>query len=144
MNIVVLVILLLIGIPVLWVAWAILYVLVIEPYKKKTSYLVSRQGQPREGFCFSYYEKGRELYFFGEHPENTIYMPNEELWKKTMPDFFRERYNVVIERLKRKMGRRVSLKVVSEYNEDCSILYVDHSKTGSERTIKFGGRKVAN
>jgi hypothetical protein len=140
-NIVLLIILLLIAIPVLWVAWAIFYVSVIEPYKKRTSYLVSRVG-PRErgdGFSFTYYEKGKELYFFGENPENTICLPNEELWKNTMPDFFRDRYNVVVPRLKRKMGRRFSLKIVDDYKEGCSILYVDESKTGDERTIKFGG-----
>ena len=143
MNIILLVIVLLIVIPVLWVAWAIFYVLVIVPYKKRSSYLVDRTG-PRErgdGFYFNYYEKGKELLFFGEDPENTIYVPNEELWKNTMPGFFKDRYNVIIERLKRKMGRRFSLKVVGDYSEGCSILYVDHFKAGSERTIKFGGRE---
>jgi hypothetical protein len=139
-NIIILVILFVIAIPVLWVGWAIFYVLVIAPYKKRTSYLVSRAGprEPGDGFWFTYYEKGKELNFFGEDPENTIYVPNEELWKNTMPDFFRDRYNVIIDRLKRKMGRRMSLKIVDDYNQGGSILYVDYSKTGSERTIKFG------
>ena len=141
MNIIVLVILIVIGIPVLWVAWAIFYVTVIVPYKKRTSYFVDRTG-PRErggGFHFSYYEKGKELMFFGDDPDETFYLPNEELWRSTMPDFFGDRYDVIMERLKRKMGRRISVKFVADYSEDCSILYVDYSKTGSERTIKFGG-----
>lgn len=141
MNIITLVILLVILIPALWVGWAIFYVSVIELYRKRTSYLVSFHG-PRErgdGFCFTYYEKGKELNFFGEDPENTIYLPDEELWRNTMPDFFKDRYNVIVERLKRTMGRRISLKIVDDYNEGCSILYVDYSKAGSERTINFGG-----
>jgi len=140
MNIIVLVILIVIAIPVLWVAWAIFYVAVIQPYKKKHSYLVDRAG-PRErgdGFCFTYYEKGKQLKFFGEDPENTIYVPNEELWKNTMPEFFRNRYSVVVDRLKRKKGRRFSLKIVDDYNDGATILYVDESKTGNERTIQFG------
>jgi hypothetical protein len=118
--------------PVLWIGWAIFRVLVIEPYKKRTSYLVTRVGprEPGDGFCFTYYEKGKELSFFGQDPENTIYLPDEELWRNSMPDFFRDRYNVVVERLKRKLGRRSSLKIVDDYDKGCSILYVDYSKTG--------------
>lgn len=142
MNIVILVILLVVLIPLSWVGWAVFYVLLLEPYRKRYSYLVSRVGprEPGDGFKFTYYEKGQELNFFGEDPANTIYLPNEKLWKSTMPDFFRDRYDVIMERLKRKMGRGVSVRIVDDFNEDCSILYVDYSKTGSDRTIKFGGK----
>lgn len=143
MNIIGFVILIVIGIPVLWVAWALFDGFVIGALKKRYSYLVDRTGPIERGggFYFSYYEKGKELKFFGDDPDETFYLPNEELWRSTMPEFFRDRYTIIMERLRRKMSRRMPLKFVADYTEDCSILYVDYSKTGSERVIKFGGRE---
>jgi len=140
-NIILLVVLLIILIPVLWVVWAIFYVAAIEPFRKRYSYLVSciNPREPGDGFTFSYYEKDEELMFFGDDIENTIFMPDEELWKSTMPEFFRDRYHVIMERLRRKMGRRISVKIVDDYSKGCTILYCDHSKPfGGDRTIQFG------
>jgi hypothetical protein len=139
-SIVVIVILLIVLIPVLWVGWAIFYVLVIQPYRKRTSYLVDYFGgrEPGDGISVEYYEKGKELHFFSDRDEMTFYLPDEELWDRTMPDFFKGKRQIIQERLRREVPRKVAIKASSEYSGDRSILYVDNSKVGQEKVLKIG------
>ena len=140
MKIVLISILLIILIPVLWLGWVIFYVLVIAPYRKRTSYLVEYFGgrEPGDDISVTYFEKGKELHFFSNRDEMTFHLPNEELWDKTMPDFFKGKHQLVQERIKRKLPRKVAGKPIAEYSGDRFILYVDTSKTGRDRVLRIG------
>ena len=113
---------------------------VIEPYRKRTGYLIRYFGgrEPSDGMSLTYYERDKELHFFGDDDEKVFYVPNEELWDQTMPDFFKGKQASIVQRLKRHIPKRVSLRIVDTYSGDRSILYVDQSKTGSEKVRNIG------
>jgi hypothetical protein len=126
---------------VLWRA-ARFYVEVIEPYRKRTGYLTSYFGgrEPRDGISVSYYERDKELHFFSDRDERIFYVPNERLWDQTMPDFFKGKQPLVVQRLKHRIPKRVSLRLVDTYPDDRSIHYVDQSKPRLEKVRRIGNQ----
>jgi hypothetical protein len=117
------------------------YFEVIEPYRKRTGHLVNYFGgrEPGDGISVTYYEGDKELHFFADDEEKTFYLPNEELWNRTMPDFFKGRQAIIRERLRKRIPRRVRIALVEQYREDHLTLCVDNSKSGPERVLTFGG-----
>jgi hypothetical protein len=111
------------------------YLDVIEPYRKRRGYLVGFFGgrEPGDGISVTYYERDKELHFFSDRDEKVFYFPDEELWNRIMPDFFKGKHNFIQERLKRGIPKSVSLRLVNAYPGDRSILYVDQSQTGSAK-----------
>ena len=122
----------------LWIAR--LYFDVIEPYRKRTSHLVRYFGgrEPGDGMTVAYYERDKELHFFGDDEERIFYIPDEGLWNQTMPEFFKGRQALVVQRIRRRIPRRVALKFVDTYAAAGFILYVDQSKTGPEKAVHVG------
>ena len=116
------------------------YFYVIEPYRKRTGYLVTYFGgrEPGDGMSVTYYELDKELHFFGDDEERVFCVPNEDLWDRTMPDFFKGKQASILQRLQRRLPRRVSLRLVDVYSGDRSILYVDQSKSGWEKVQHIG------
>ena len=131
---------LLVGVPfaLLWIAR--FYFNVVEPYRKQRGYIVTYFGgrEPGDGISVTYYEGDKELHFFSDRDERTFYIPNEDLWDRTMPDFFKGRRDLIVQRLTRRIPKRVAVKVVNIYAGDRSILYIDQSKTGSEKVLNIG------
>lgn len=113
---------------------------VIEPYRKRTGYLVSYFGgrEPGDGISVTYYEGDKELEFSSDRDERIFYVPDEQLWDQIMPDFFKGKQATIVQRLKRRIPKRVSLRIVDTYPGDRSILYVDESKTGPEKARRIG------
>ena len=113
---------------------------VIESYKKRTRYLVRYFGgrEAGDGISVIYYERDKELHFFSDRDENMFYVPDERLWDQTMPDIFRGRQPLIARRIMRQIPKRVSVNFVATYPSDRSILYVDQSKTGSEKVLNIG------
>jgi hypothetical protein len=124
---------------ILWRA-ARFYVEVIEPYRKRTGYLVRYFGgrEPGDGISVSYYERDKELHFFSDRDERIFYVPDEKLWDQTMPDFFKGKQPSIVQRLKRRIPKRVSLRLVDTYPADRSIHYVDQSKPRLEKVRRIG------
>jgi hypothetical protein len=116
------------------------YFEVVEPYRKRKGHVVSYFGgrEPGDGISVTYYEGDKELHFFSDRDERIFYIPDEDLWDRTMPDFFRSRQSLIVQRLMPRIPKRVSVKFVNTYPADRSILYVDQSKTGPERVLNIG------
>jgi hypothetical protein len=116
------------------------YFEVIVPYRKRTGYLIRYFGgrEPGDGISVAYYERDKELHFFSDRDERVFYVPDEELWDRTMPDFFKGKQASIVQRLKRRIPRHVSLQFFDNYPADRSILYVDQSQTGSEKVRNIG------
>ena len=116
------------------------YLDVIEPYRKRRGYLVRYFGgrEPGDGISVTYYERDKELHFFSDRDERIFYVPDEELWERIMPDFFKGKQNSIQQRLKRRIPKRVSLRLVDTYPAGRSILYVDQSETGSAKAQNIG------
>jgi len=110
-----------------------LYFNVIEPYRKRTGYLVNTTSHG--GFSVEYYEGDKELHFFSDDCHFQI--PNESLWDQTMPDFFKGRQPLIVKRLRYYLPSRYSFEFVDAYPEDHSVLYVDDSKSGGERAVQI-------
>jgi hypothetical protein len=124
---------------VLWRA-ARFYFEVIEPYRKRTGYLVHYFGgrEPGDGISVSYYEGDKELHFFSDRDERIFYLPDEDLWNRSMPDFFKGKQALIRQRVERRIPRRVTVRFMNQYPGDRAILYVDNSKTGPEKVLTIG------
>lgn len=116
------------------------YFEVIEPYRKRRGYLVQYFGgrEPGDGISVTYYEGDKELHFFSDRDERTFYLPNEDLWNRSMPDFFKGKQASISARLRRRIPKRIDLTIINEYQGDRSILYVDQSKTTPDKVIEIG------
>jgi len=116
------------------------YFNVVEPYRKQRGYVVTYFGgrEPGDGISVTYYERDKELHFFSDRDEKTFYIPSEDLWDRTMPEFFKGRRELIVQRLTRRIPKRVAVKAIDIYDGDRSILYVDQSKTGSAKVLNIG------
>ena len=112
----------------------------IEPWRKRTGFLVQYFGgrEPADGISVSYFEADKELHFFSDRDEMTFQVPDEDLWDRTMPDFFRGKQSLVLARLQHSVPKQTSIRLINEYAGDRSILYVDTSKAHGERTVSIG------